>query len=105
MHYSVSFTSQSPYNTQQGLSVLVAGEIKLIWNFCRPGATIGEGSTVGAGSVVTESVPPNCVAARNPAKVHLVLDDEREKVEYAATAMTLEEPLGMRKDWTLVAGI
>lgn len=33
------------------------------------GITIGENAIVGAGSVVTKDVPPNCVVAGNPAKV------------------------------------
>jgi acetyltransferase-like isoleucine patch superfamily enzyme len=32
--------------------------------------TIGENAIVGAGSVVTRDVPPNCVAYGNPARVH-----------------------------------
>lgn len=34
-----------------------------------PGVVIGENSLVGAGSVVTKDIPPNKVAAGNPAKV------------------------------------
>lgn len=34
-----------------------------------PGVTIGDHSTIGAGSVVTKDVPPCCVAAGNPCKV------------------------------------
>ncbi|HJC25532.1 MAG TPA: sugar O-acetyltransferase [Candidatus Eisenbergiella merdavium] len=34
-----------------------------------PGVTIGENSVIGAGSVVTRSVPSNCVAAGNPCRV------------------------------------
>lgn len=38
------------------------------------GVTIGHDSTVGAGAVVTKSVPPNCVVAGNPAKVVRTFD-------------------------------
>jgi acetyltransferase-like isoleucine patch superfamily enzyme len=34
-----------------------------------PGVTIGDGVIVGAGSVVTKDVPPNCVVGGNPARV------------------------------------
>jgi len=34
-----------------------------------PGVTVGNGSVVGAGSVVTKDVPPYTVVAGNPAKV------------------------------------
>lgn len=34
-----------------------------------PGVTIGTGSTVGAGSVVTKDIPPFSVAVGNPARV------------------------------------
>lgn len=34
-----------------------------------PGVTIGKGSTIGAGSVVTKNVPAYTLAAGNPAKV------------------------------------
>jgi acetyltransferase-like isoleucine patch superfamily enzyme len=34
-----------------------------------PGVTIGKGSVIGAGSVVTENIPPYSVAVGNPAKV------------------------------------
>ena len=33
------------------------------------GVTLHRGAVVGAGTVVTESVPPLCVAAGNPARV------------------------------------
>ena len=39
-----------------------------------PGVTVGEGSIVGARSVVTESVPPYCVVAGNPARLVRQLD-------------------------------
>ncbi|WP_295020690.1 DapH/DapD/GlmU-related protein [Sulfurimonas sp.] len=34
-----------------------------------PGVTIGQNSVVGAGSVVTKSIPENAVYAGNPAKI------------------------------------
>jgi acetyltransferase-like isoleucine patch superfamily enzyme len=38
------------------------------------GVTIGSGSVVGAGSVVTRNVPPGVVVAGNPAQVIKKLD-------------------------------
>lgn len=40
-----------------------------------PGITIGRNSIVGAGSVVTKDVPPNCVVVGNPAKVINKIDN------------------------------
>lgn len=34
-----------------------------------PGVTIGEGSLVAAGSIVTKSVPPHTIVAGNPARI------------------------------------
>jgi maltose O-acetyltransferase len=34
-----------------------------------PGVTVGKGSIIGAGAVVTKDVPPYCIAAGNPAKI------------------------------------
>jgi carbonic anhydrase/acetyltransferase-like protein (isoleucine patch superfamily) len=40
------------------------------------GVTIGDNSIIGAGSIVVRDVPPNCIAAGNPAKIvkHLEAD-------------------------------
>jgi acetyltransferase-like isoleucine patch superfamily enzyme len=43
------------------------------------GVTIGEGAIVGAGSVVTKDVPPNAVAAGNPARILRKLDMVKEE--------------------------
>ncbi len=44
----------------------------------QPGVTIGRNSVVGAGSVVTRSIPDNCVAVGNPCRVIKNIDN-REK--------------------------
>lgn len=38
-------------------------------SYILPGVTIGKNSIVAAGSVVTKSVPDNCIVAGNPAKI------------------------------------
>jgi acetyltransferase-like isoleucine patch superfamily enzyme len=48
------------------------------------GVTIGRNSIIGAGAVVVNDVPENCVAAGNPARVVKTLDPDREIVTRAA---------------------
>jgi len=43
-----------------------------------PGVSIGDYAAVGAGSVVTKDIPPNCLAVGNPARVVRQLDQRRE---------------------------
>lgn len=44
-----------------------------------PGVTIGEGSLVAAGSVVTKSVPPHTVVGGNPARVLCTTEEYVER--------------------------
>ena len=41
-----------------------------------PGVTIGKNSVIGAGSIVTHSIPDNCVAIGNPCRVIKQIDNE-----------------------------
>lgn len=43
-----------------------------------PGITIGQNAMVGAGAVVTRSVPPNAIVAGNPARIIGYADSHRE---------------------------
>ena len=64
-------------NDKKGTRYLTSSKPVTIENNCwisggamiMPGVKIGENSTIGAGSVVTKSVPANCFAAGNPSKV------------------------------------
>lgn len=47
-----------------GNSVWIGGNVTIL-----PGVSIGDNTVVGAGSVVTKSLPANVVAAGNPCKV------------------------------------
>ena len=40
-----------------------------------PGVIIGDNTTIGAGSVVTKSIPDNCIAAGNPCRVIRKIED------------------------------
>ena len=42
------------------------------------GVTLGENCIIGAGAVVANTVPPNCIAAGNPAKVVKALDEKEQ---------------------------
>ena len=49
-----------------------------------PGVTVGEGSVIGAKSVVTQSVPPFTVVAGNPARIIRQLDPEPPRAPHSA---------------------
>ncbi len=50
--------------------VTIGNNVWIPWQvFIMPGVTIGDGATIGAGSLVTKDVPAGCLAAGSPAKV------------------------------------
>jgi putative colanic acid biosynthesis acetyltransferase WcaF len=71
-----AFLCTASHDYQNPAFPLIHGSIvvgKRAWVAARAlvlmGVTIGEGSVIGAGSVVTSDVPPNTVCAGNPARV------------------------------------
>lgn len=51
-------------DTRVGRNCFIGGRSLIL-----PGVEIGDNCVIGAGSVVTKSIPPNCVAAGNPAQI------------------------------------
>ena len=51
--------------------VWIGGNVTIL-----PGVTIGKNSVIGAGSVVTKSIPANCLAYGNPCKVQKTLEEK-----------------------------
>ncbi|MGA6927172.1 MAG: acyltransferase [Desulfosarcina sp.] len=60
------------------------------------GVTVGENSIVGAGAIVVDSVPPNCVAAGNPAKVVKQLDPREA---FTTRADFFSDPVKLSRDF------
>ena len=54
-----------------------------------PNVRIGPNSIVGSGSVVTRDIPPETVAAGNPAKVICSLNDYMKKIEAISNGKTI----------------
>lgn len=46
-----------------------------------PGVTIGPNAVIGAGSVVSHSIPANCIAAGSPARVISTLEEYRRHID------------------------
>jgi acetyltransferase-like isoleucine patch superfamily enzyme len=63
-----------------------------------PGLTIGERAMVGAGSVVTKSVPPRAVVVGNPARVIRILTEDVDSPFLLATNPQGHEDAGQDLD-------
>jgi maltose O-acetyltransferase len=61
-----------------------------------PGVTIGPRTIVGAGSVVSRTLPPDTVCAGNPARVICSLDEylDKHRARLAAARADRERPAG-----------
>ena len=83
-NHGINPESDIPYMDQD----LIVGDVVIkdgVWigqNVCiLPGVTIGEKAIVGAGSVVTKSIPDYCIAVGNPARVIKKYNFEKHKWE------------------------
>ncbi|WP_407799025.1 sugar O-acetyltransferase [Staphylococcus aureus] len=68
-HRNEGFEKAGPINI--GSNTWLGGHVAVL-----PGVTIGEGSVIGAGSVVTKDIPPHSLAVGNPCKVVRKIDNE-----------------------------
>ena len=67
----------SYYNLEYAKPIVIKDDCWLASNvIVCGGVTIGEGSVIGAGSVVTRDIPPHSLAAGNPCRVIRTLTDE-----------------------------
>ena len=63
------------------------------------GVTIGENSIIGAGSVVTQDVPPDCIAAGNPAAVVKHLDPD---ARMTSREQWFSDPVRLRREFEIM---
>ena len=62
----------TPFHCDYGKNIFLGNDVIII----------GENSVIGAGSVVTRPIPPNCVAVGNPCRVIRYFDTDRERRQY-----------------------
>jgi acetyltransferase-like isoleucine patch superfamily enzyme len=65
-----------------------------------PGVTIGPNSIVGAGSVVTKDVPPDVVAAGNPARRLRSLEEHIARYRAHMLPLTAQDRVTLRRELT-----
>jgi len=64
------FNSESPYFRTYALPVKIEDNVWIGGGvIILPGVTIGKNTVIGAGSIVSKSIPENCVAVGNPCRV------------------------------------
>lgn len=89
--HGVTFTNDAyPRATTSGGSLQTEADWTVLPTVVRKGASIGSGATIlcnisigenaiiGAGSVITKSVPPNAIVAGNPARVLRYIEQDVE---------------------------
>lgn len=75
--------------------VTLGKSVWLPWRvFLMPGTTIGDGSVIGANSLVSGTIPPNSLAVGSPAKVIRSAPDFPRKVSEPERARMIDEMLG-----------
>ena len=62
-----------------------------------PGVTIGDGSVIGSGAVVTKDIPPYVIAAGNPCRVIRKISDEENENRLIMNRVILKNYLTEKK--------
>lgn len=71
-------SSKSPFFRTYALPVKIEDNVWIGGGvIILPGVTIGKNTVIGAGSVVTKSIPENCVAVGNPCRVIRKINEQK----------------------------